>query len=242
MQHIAIAEPQGLVDIDELPNAKAVVASIAVRLSENDLLERIANSRFPVELLQFLPHVYGQLGENLQPVVKLLLDGCGDHFDEDALRGFADVYWSNVVRDRIARKDYQRAWNELKNAFRGARKNEAVIPEDQMHYTPVHGTPLDIAASFDCVLRLVQELHAAMCKAELLPDVLSAPQPKVRFVSAASSGILFAVAIKGYSQIAGTFTLQGRQAVAIATYLNKQRNEARNRKRAQALEKSQAAA
>jgi hypothetical protein len=228
-----MADSNGLVIIDDLTIAKTVVSSIAHQLPQEELLERIGHSRFPVELLQYLPHVYGSLNEQLRPVAELLLKSGEKYFDLDALRGFADVYWLNVVRERISNKDFSRAFDELKRAFRGMEAEETWWPANNCK-PPVHGSPQKLAASLDCVCRLVQELHAAMYKSGVLPDILGTPRP---LVTTKTGGILFATAIKGYSEKRSpVFTLVGLQTVAIAKYLNAQRSEVRKEKKERSLQ------
>ena len=226
LHDIAVAEPHGLVDMDDLRLAKAVVSGIAPRLSTQDLLERIGMSQFPVELLQYLPHVYGPLYQELRPIAELLLECGNDYFDGDALRGFADVYWSNVVRERILRKDFDRAYSEVKKAFRGMRQEHPAPSEDFLTTPTKHGSPENLAASLECVCRLVHELHAAMCGLGIVPDVLATPTHPNHHMDSKTPGIMFATGVRGYApHRRPTFTLVGLQVVSIATTLNKQRND-----------------
>lgn len=237
LRDIALEEPHGLSDIEDLTTAKRVVSQIAPRLTIDQLLERISHSPYTFELLRFLPHVYGSMKEQLRPVVDLLLEKGSRYFDSDALGEFADLYWQAVVNERIARKDYRRAYDDIKRAFRGMRADPEAIPGDALYYPPKNGVPEDMATSPQCTKQMLHRLHAAMREAELIEDVLVTAKQRWPYFSDAP-GMLFAAGVGGreWTEQHDT-TLCDMQIMAIARYLNSERNDSRKRRRAAMAER-----
>ncbi len=234
IRDIALVEPHGLSDIEDLTTAKRVVSQIALRLTIDQLLERISHSPYTVELLRFLPHVYGSMKEQLRPVFDLLLEKGSRYFDSDALGEFADLYWQAVVNERIIRKDYRRAYDDIKRAFRGMRDAELI--EDVL-VTAKNGVPEDMAISPQCTKQMLHRLHAAMRDAELIEDVLVTAKQNWPYFSDAP-GMLFAAGVGGreWTEQHDT-TLCDMQIMAIARYLNSERNDSRKRRHAEKVER-----
>lgn len=98
--------------------AKQILPSLAGRLTPSALLLRIKESRCAGELMEYLPPVVGMTHAALSPFMEALsiYDLDDRAWREVYLKPFADTYWACIVRERIVRKDWRRAWDEIKKA------------------------------------------------------------------------------------------------------------------------------
>lgn len=236
---IALEEPEGLADIHDLRALKHMLFRLAKRLSADQLLTRIGNSQYPVQLLEFLPHVLGAVQYQLRPVAVILLKNGTEYFDTETLAEFANVYWWAVVNERIFRKEYALAYDEIKQAFRGMVVDRDSPPENTLYYPPKQGEPEDMAASTDAVMRMIDKLYTAMADDGLVaqPSFLrvrhSGRQGLRSRMSEQAPGALFAKGIEDlhpYGDSGASYA--GMQVTEIAEYLKKEKAEARENRQA----------
>ena len=228
-------DAEDMSEIRDLETAKAVIRDIMSPTKLSWVLERIAASRFPNELLLLLTNSDGSDHHQLLPLIQELAKGEVD-FDSLSLRALADHYWSLVVRERILRGDFRRAWDEIRRSFWGFEEGERHCWKIRPGARHAH----DMAASLKAISGLVGELFEAMRKKALLPDIDLENKPHVEFDQRDFStppGIQFVVVTKGYpdfrgfanyrDQNAGTFTVTGRQMLMIAEYFSEKRKTKR---------------
>ena len=88
----------------------------------------------------------------------------------------ADAYWTATIQYYVTnRRDYQRAWDQIKKARIGLLKSSAIPPTDgdperlrKFHRDPENRC---YRASKECLMRLVGELFDAMHDAGKVPDL-----------------------------------------------------------------------
>ena len=216
---IAKTELNGLgnPDIEDIDTAKAVLREIARSLPIRDLLIRIGYSAFPLELLAYTTNMRGGTVTDLKPIARHLYE-VRRYFESDALWAFADVYWQAAQRAKREARDWSGAWHVTKMATLG---EAALTDQVDWQLTPlIGGEPIGLLVSLDCGRRMVQDLHAAMCEAKLLPDVLVQPVPEgLSWGKDWPAGINVAREIGGYDPDGNPpLNALGLQALSIAQF------------------------
>ncbi|MDB5237694.1 MAG: hypothetical protein JWL88_796 [Parcubacteria group bacterium] len=219
-------DPENISSLSNLETAKAIIRHIAPPVAKLDwLLVRIMESMYPSELLALLPEIYGREYAQL----RLLVEALGEKnmgLPEDALETIADAYWSVVVRERIVRRDYRRAWDEIRRSFHGFRY-EAFEAYEMMR-TPVRYQN-HMGASLECIESLIRELYIAMLAENLVPEDPWYEKVIVKLNDSFSkpSGIIFAMGINAYHKRDHIFTPTGMRVLRISEYAGNLRKKKR---------------
>jgi hypothetical protein len=222
-------DPENISSIGDFETVKAIIFHIAPPVTRLEwLLKRIMESMYPSQLLALLPDIYGRKAAQLKSLAEALGEKDMD-LPEDALETIADTYWTVEVRERIVRKDYRRAWDEVRHAFYGFM-DEAFTPEQMLH-SPIRNQN-HMGASLECIEGLINDLYAALLAENLVPEDPWFEKVVVKFNDAFSkpAGILFATAIHGYHKHDRTFMSVGMRVIRISEYVNKVRNKKREQK------------
>lgn len=234
-------DPEGMSEIRDLGTAKAVIEEIMSPTKLPWVLERIAASRFPNELLLLLAKICGGTHLKILPLMHELMKG-EEIFDSIPMQVMADHYWSLVVRERIIRGDYRRGWDEIRRSFWGFSTEEHKL----WLAGPGPRQPHLMTASDECIATLTNELYTSMRAKELVADIDLNEKPDVDLEAEFSrpSGILFAIVTKGYTNFGtmyhpnerhGKFSLYGRQVLVIAGYFSEKQKEAKRNRRERKL-------
>lgn len=242
--------PDGMSVIKNLETAKAVVRDIAPRAKHEWLLTRIAQSRFPGPLLAFLPEIYGTDHRQMLPLVEAMRRAQLNAFERDDIDTVANSYWSLVVRERIVRGDYRRAWDEIRRSLRGFRPQP--FTADEMLGGHVWRYPQDMAASVPTITTLLNELFTAMREKGLIEEPARATlEYRMRIDGQWSEpGALFVIATANYNDVVARhgsmrpkwitlteppITVEGQRMLTIASYFADKRNKQRRERTAQKL-------
>lgn len=130
----ALTDERGLEHFTSLPEATEMLGLIAGQLEPFELFVRVRSSAFPNELLELLIGVLTTKIEArpdmLKPIAEALLED-NNEFRVSSIESFFDHYWSVCVRSRLLRKDYRRAFDEVKRANLGLQGN---------HYSRISGS------------------------------------------------------------------------------------------------------
>lgn len=235
-------DPGGMSEIRDLATAEAVIREIVSPTKLPWVLERIGASRFPSELLMVLAEICGTSHQQVLPLVQELMEG-EEIFDSDPMQVVADHYWSLVVRERIIRGDYRRAWDEIRRSFWGFTPGEHKL----WLASPGQRPPHLMTASDLRIALLVSELFLAMRSKDLIQDtdLNSVPDVMLDCEFSRPPGILFAIMTRGFTNFGtvhhahyvrdGKFTLQGRQVLVIAGYFSEKQKEAKRVRRERKL-------
>lgn len=217
VRDVAVEMPDGLADIDDLGLAKMLLRRIAPRLSYAQMLERVGNSVYPAELLDYLPHIYGTTVAELRPIATALFEhrSC---FESDQLFAFADRYWPAAQKERSGAGDHAGAWTITKMACLGIECLQKGIVDWVLPGIVKH-EPAGLLVSVDCGRRMVQDLHAVMTMQSVIPDFLEQPRSTLWGDKLWPAGIGVAKAIGGYDPDGDPqFTTFGLQALAIGKF------------------------
>ncbi len=260
MVDVAVDDSRGLGAIGTLPKAQAVLRRLIGVLRPEELLERILHSPLQAALIKALPNLVGTTSVQLRPYVDAMLNWNDENaeWELDSHHALAAAYWQAVVLERITLRDYRRAWDEIRRAYRGFQSQEDSSFGDP-NRTPTDevlcGGPSEMAATSEVVENLVIELYSKMLVERLVPAVSSTPvqvddyekhtvyrvqkregkqtKPANYTSHKPVPGIGFAKAvgntISGYDRI-------GQMVLALARYASSGRNKKRLRQQKRAFE------
>lgn len=223
----ALSDNHGLELIHELGPLKTVFRKIAEVMNPIELLDRARFTAYPDELLVLLTEIVGPRSDKLELLVRNLYESSMDDFGLRAIRTLADAYWSTLVRERLVRGDYRRAWDEVREAYRGF-SNYKVRPG----HPPMPGGTSQMAASFPTLHTLVEEVYEHMRRKGLVSwienDSIRAPASAHYFRPVPDvAGWPFAIAINGVNRINSTVNRWGQMVLVIVRALNAERRKKR---------------
>jgi hypothetical protein len=230
----AISDPRGLESIGDITLLKKVFCSVVERLPAKQILVRLRYSAHPLELLLYLHEV-----AYLRPGVFDQLAGCLveelSGYEEGEAELLVDGYRSVRVLDRLKRGDHRRAWDELRDAFKGIT-DEPRDPTD-----PKHGTAYQVAATLDTICKLVEQIHAHMVGKGLVEPLvkryIESPDPHwYSGIISKVPGYAFGCAID--RPVAGMIGPHCIMVLAIVAALNKERNGKRQKRTAEKVARS----
>ena len=239
MADVAFEDPQGFGRVGNLEVATALLDRTIKRTSKMPaILERIRNSQFPDDLLKHLSETVDLKLKDLEEHALMILEE-PELWEFAYLVEFAHIYWTKRFNWHLAKRDHRRAWNELRNAFRGFNPQRP-DPGKPM----LRGNTSKLAAPDRTITEFVQKLYRAMrheelveaiespmisidvmapgCRLDMLPKDAPRAEQKKRLVPEASLIGLFAER--------GVIFYHGQQAFVLARYFKGKEKERQNRR------------
>ena len=169
MVDCALEDVRAFETVDNLDVLKRVVNELYHRLTVEDILKRLTYSEHCAELCLYLTRKTFR-GDEAKSALRRMGNAPSEIFHHDsaadnAIGEVVNALWRHSINEYIIREDFRRAWDEIREGFRGfgAPPYEPGMPPEQG----------ELCASIDTLEDSVRVLYDAMLKPGLVEPIKS---------------------------------------------------------------------